>query len=269
VSTMSAERRVFYTGGTAVLALLAVATVVLVHEVTVGPSALEQYEYMQYNGQQLASAPGARFTQLPNYVVSGAVNAPSGGAQAPPGGVAMQFPASGDATDDASIEPGQDDEEQLTEEEKKIKKEEAEQKRLKRQMDRTKARTYRIRARMSELRRWIKTQSKEVLGSVSAQTAKLDRRIMAVPGVVGPMGPRGKAGVPGKNGLNGAHGAAGAPGPDGEPGEPGTQGEAGPVGPPGVVGKEGEEGPVGNFGPAGTAGTVGGFGPQGEKRRFL
>ena len=53
---------------------------------------------------------------------------------------------------------------------------------------------------MSELRRWIKTQSKEVLVSVGAQTAKLDSRIMCVPGVVGPMGPRGKAGVPGKNG---------------------------------------------------------------------
>jgi hypothetical protein len=178
-------------------------------------------------------------------VVTGAVNAPSGGAQAPPGGVAMQFPASNDATDDAGAEEGEGDEEQLTDEEKKIKAEAAEQKRLKRQLDRTKARTYRIRSRMSELRRWIKTQSKEVLTSVAAQTAKLDTRIKAVPGVVGPIGARGKAGAPGKNGLNGAHGAAGGPGPDGEPGEPGTQGEAGPVGPPGVVGAEGEEGPIG------------------------
>lgn len=178
-------------------------------------------------------------------VVTGAVNAPSGGAQAPPGGVAMQFPASNDATDDAGVEEGEGDEEQLTDEEKKIKAEAEEQKRLKRELDRTKARTYRIRSRMSELRRWIKTQSKEVLTSVTAQTAKLDTRIQAVPGVVGPIGARGKAGSPGKNGLNGAHGAAGGPGPDGEPGEPGTQGEAGPTGPPGVVGIEGEEGPIG------------------------
>jgi len=57
-----------------------------------------------------------------------------------------------------------------------------------------------IRTSMSELRRWIKTQSKEVLVSVAAQTAKLDSRILTVPGVVGPEGARGKAGVPGKNG---------------------------------------------------------------------
>jgi len=119
-------------------------------------------------------------------VVTGAVNAPSGGAQAPPGGVAMQFPASSDATDDEEEE----DKKEESEEEKKIKAEAEAQKRLKRQLDRTKARTYRIRARMSELRRWIKTQSKEVLTAVKAQTDKMDKRIMAVPGVVGPMGAR-------------------------------------------------------------------------------
>ncbi len=33
-------------------------------------------------------------TQLPNYVVTGSVNTPSGGVQAPPQGVVMQFPGS-------------------------------------------------------------------------------------------------------------------------------------------------------------------------------
>ena len=98
----------------------------------------------------------------------------------------MQFPASSDATDDEEEE----DKKEESEEEKKIKKEAEEQKRLKRQLDRTKARTYRIRARMSELRRWIKTQSKEVLTAVKAQTDKMDKRIMEVPGVVGPEGAR-------------------------------------------------------------------------------
>ena len=260
----SCTRRVFNAGGAAVLGLLVVALVGVTHEIASGPTALEQYAYMQQSagGQQLAASPQARFTQLPNYVVTGAVNAPSGGAQAPPGGVAMQFPGNSDATDDQEVE----EKEKLTEEEKKIKKEEEQQKRLKRQLGRTKARTYRIRARMSELRRWIKAQSKEVLQSVAAQTAKIDSKIMRVPGVVGPEGARGKAGVPGKNGLNGAHGAPGDPGPDGEPGEPGPMGAPGPMGPPGVVGKEGVEGAVGSPGPAGKPGPPGGFGPQGVKR---
>ena len=76
-------------------------------------------------------------------VVTEAVNAPSGGAQAPPGGVAMQFPASSDASADEGAEEEQDDEKELTDEEKAIKEEKEKEERLHRELDRTKARTYR------------------------------------------------------------------------------------------------------------------------------
>ena len=75
--------------------------------------------------------------------MTGAVNAPSGGAQAPPGGVAMQFPASSDASADEGAEEEQDDEKELTDEEKAIKEEKEKEERLHRELDRTKARTYR------------------------------------------------------------------------------------------------------------------------------
>jgi hypothetical protein len=51
-----------------------------------------QAYYAQYS--QLAQQQSARMTQLPNYVVTGSVNTPSGGVQAPPQGVVMQFPGS-------------------------------------------------------------------------------------------------------------------------------------------------------------------------------
>lgn len=41
--------------------MLAKALTAVLRQVAVGPTALEQFEYMQSNG-------GARFTQLPNYV---------------------------------------------------------------------------------------------------------------------------------------------------------------------------------------------------------
>jgi hypothetical protein len=188
---------------------------------------------------------GARFTQLPNYVVTGAVNAPSGGEQAPPGGVAMQFPASGDSVDDS-----QDSADEMSPEEKAEKEEEEKQKRLKRAMRRTKERSYKVKAQMSDLRRWIKSQAKEVVRKVQSQTNILDARIQGVPGVVGPIGPRGVAGTPGKNGVNGPHGDPGAPGADGPQGPTGPKGKTGPQGPVGIIGAQGPEGPPGKLPPA-------------------
>mmetsp|Transcript_26066 Transcript_26066/g.53124 ORF Transcript_26066/g.53124 Transcript_26066/m.53124 type:complete len:263 (+) Transcript_26066:40-828(+) len=259
LSSSSARRRILLAGASGFALVLALACLVFVTEVYNESVALEQYPQYAYGQQQLAQA---QFQQLPAYTVTGAVNAPSGGSAAPPNGVVMQFPGSQDSVDDTPAE--EEGEEQLSAEEKAAKAQKAEQKRLKRALDRTKARSYKITSSMSELRRWIKNQAKEVVRSVQEQTKRLTTKVAAVPGVVGPQGPRGNPGQPGKNGPNGAHGAPGKPGPDGEPGPAGPPGEQGPPGPVGVIGPEGKEGPQGPRGVAGPKGPVGGYGPQGK-----
>eukprot|EP00960_Hanusia_phi_P074584 768272-Hanusia_phi.AAC.3 len=295
-----AAKRILVVGASIFMATLAIAFVLLLTEDTNSKagSALYQQAYYTVPSQQLAFANQAKFTQLPSYVVTGAVNAPSGGAQSPPNGVVMQFPGSQvpqvdcfrpvpheqDSVSDSPAEEEEEDQEHLTEEEKKEKAEEEKQRRLKRSLERTKERTYRINARMADLRRYVKAQAREVLRSIDvscrilhaadvlircaqSQTEDIDYRISKVPGVVGPEGPRGIAGTPGKNGVNGAHGLPGEEGPQGEPGEPGPVGDPGPPGPEGLVGPEGPEGPPGPAGPRGIPGPPGPIGPQGKSRR--
>jgi len=261
LSSPSARRRILLAGASGFALVLALACIVFVTEVYNESVTLEQeYAYpMQYQQQQLAQQ--AQFQQLPSYSVTGAVNAPSGGTQAPPDGVVMQFPGGQDSVDDTPEEEG---EKELTKEEAAAKAQKAEQKRLKRALDRTKARSYKITSQMGTLRRWIKNQAKEVIRSVQEQTKRMEGRISEVPGVVGPQGPRGHPGTPGKNGPNGEHGSPGKPGPDGNPGPAGEPGEQGPPGPMGVVGPEGPEGPQGPRGILGPKGTKGGYGPQGK-----
>ncbi|EKX45568.1 hypothetical protein GUITHDRAFT_163194 [Guillardia theta CCMP2712] len=265
------QRRILVVGASIFVATLAIAFVLLITQEsdTRGSSALYQQAYYTVPSQQLAFANQAKFTQLPSYVVTGAVNAPSGGAQSPPNGVVMQFPGSQDSVSDSPADEEEEEEEHLTEEEKKEKQEQEKQRRLKRSLERTKERTYRINARMADLRRYVKAQAREVLRSIDSQTEDIDYRISKVPGVVGPEGPRGIAGTPGKNGVNGAHGQPGEQGPQGEPGEPGPVGDPGPPGPEGLVGPEGPEGPPGPHGPAGILGGPGPIGPQGRSRRRL
>jgi hypothetical protein len=138
----------------------------------------QQYQ-AEYNAvaqqQQLMQQQGARMTQLPNYVVSGAVNAPSGGEQAPPQGVVMQFPGGQDAASDsqAGIEPGEEDEEEaMTEEEKAEKAEKEKQQKLERSLKRTKKNVIRAKLDMNGLRRWIKKQTKSLIRSVQVRETK-------------------------------------------------------------------------------------------------
>lgn len=130
----------------------------------------QQYdsEYNAMAQQQQLMMQQARTTQLPNYVVSGAVNAPSGGVQAPPQGVVMQFPGGQDAADNASIEPGEEDAEQeLTAEEKAAKAEKEKQQMLERAIKRTRKNVIRAKIDMNGLRRWIKKQTKALIVSVT------------------------------------------------------------------------------------------------------
>jgi len=263
LSAASSRRRILLAGASGFAIVLGLACVVFVAEIYNESVSLEQqYTYQpQYQQQQLAQA---QFQQLPSYTVSGAVNAPSGGTQSPPNGVVMQFPGSQDSVDDTPEEEEEEGEKELSAEEKAAKAQKAEQKRLMRALDRTKAHSYKITSQMSQLKRWITNQAKEVIRSVQEQTKRMEGRIKEVPGVVGPQGPRGHPGQPGKNGPNGEHGSPGKPGADGPPGPAGEPGEQGPPGPVGVVGPEGPEGPQGPRGVLGPAGTKGGYGPQGK-----
>eukprot|EP00281_Chroomonas_sp_CCMP1168_P032143 CAMPEP_0206252060 /NCGR_PEP_ID=MMETSP0047_2-20121206/22367_1 /ASSEMBLY_ACC=CAM_ASM_000192 /TAXON_ID=195065 /ORGANISM="Chroomonas mesostigmatica_cf, Strain CCMP1168" /LENGTH=244 /DNA_ID=CAMNT_0053678077 /DNA_START=9 /DNA_END=740 /DNA_ORIENTATION=- len=226
-------------------ALMALACVVLLMKVTDVPHReVALYADGQYAAQgqgyyQLAQRQ-ARTSMLPNYVVTGAVNTPTGGTQAPPQGVVMQFPGGQDQADDGSLEPGGGGAEpDVSEEALEVKEQ---QKRLYRSLLRTKRSVRHETASLNGLRRWVHGQAAEVVRALQAQTRRLVKRVERQPLTAGARGARGPPGTPGKNGVNGAHGQPGPPGPEGKPGKPGPQGERGAPGPMGLTGPVGPNG---------------------------
>jgi len=119
----------------------------------------------------------AQFQQLPEYIVNGAVAAPTA-STAPPQGVVMQFPGSQSESEDPEAEEAK---QELSAEEKAEKKEKEKQDQLRRSLRRTKDRSYDLSERMFELKRWIKLKAKELIHKVKVicLMRAADHRVLA------------------------------------------------------------------------------------------